>query len=237
MTYVEGIVLAVPAENKEAYRQLAAGTVDLFKESGATRLVEAWGDDVPNGELTDFRRAVKAKQDEVIVFAWIEYPDKETHEAAGARIMDDPRMQEIAASTLFESKRMIYGGFASIIEERFDDETGYIDGSLMPVPLGSKDAYRDMVASQAAVFKEYGATRIVDAWADAVPDGDVTDYKSAVMAGRDEAVVFSWIEWPSKTVRDQAWPKIFADPRMHPETVYGDNRRRVYGGFEPIVIG
>ena len=76
MSYVEGFVVAVPAANKEAYRKHAADAAPMFKEFGATRLVEAWGDDVPDGKLTDFKGAVKARPDEVVVFSWFEYPEQ-----------------------------------------------------------------------------------------------------------------------------------------------------------------
>jgi uncharacterized protein YbaA (DUF1428 family) len=116
MSYVEGFVAAVPAANKEAYRRHAAEAAPLFKEFGATRMVECWGDDIPAGKLTDFRRAVQAKEDEVVVFSWIEYPSKEARDAANERIMSDPRMKAMGETMPFDGKRMIFGGFAPILD-------------------------------------------------------------------------------------------------------------------------
>ena len=115
MAYVEGFVVAVPAANKEAYRKHAAEAAQLFREFGASRLVEAWGDDVPDGKVTDFRRAVKAGADEVVVFSWLEYPSKDVRDTASAKIMSDPRMKEMGANMPFDAQRMIYGGFEPIV--------------------------------------------------------------------------------------------------------------------------
>jgi uncharacterized protein YbaA (DUF1428 family) len=116
MKYVEGFVAAVPAANREVYRRHAAEAAPLFKEFGATRVVECWGDDVPDGKLTDFRGAVKAQDDEVVVFSWIEYPSKEARDAANKRIMTDPRMKAMGAEMPFDGQRMIFGGFAPILD-------------------------------------------------------------------------------------------------------------------------
>lgn len=237
MTYVDGFVIAVPAANKDAYRKHAAEAAPLFKQFGATRVVEAWGDDVPYGKVTDFKGAVKAKEDEVVVFGWMEYPSKEARDAANEKMMSDPRMKEIGASMPFDGQRMIYGGFAPIVDETAGERGGYVDGYLVPVPSGNKDAYRAMAQKAADVFKEYGATRIVEAWGEDVPDGKVTDYKGAVKAKDDEKVVYSWVEWPSKQARDEAWPKIMEDERMKPDkdNMPFDGQRMIYGGFAPIL--
>jgi uncharacterized protein YbaA (DUF1428 family) len=116
MKYVEGFVAAVPASNKEAYRKHAAEAAPLFKEFGATRIVECWGDDVPEGKLTDFRGAVKAKEDEIVVFSWMEYPSKEARDDAHQKIMSDPRMKAMGAQMPFDGKRMIFGGFVPILD-------------------------------------------------------------------------------------------------------------------------
>ena len=115
MGYVDGFVLAVPQSNKEAYQALAAQMAPLFRELGATRVVECWGDDVPDSKLTDFRRAVQANEDETVVFSWIEWPDKATRDAAMCRMGElmktDDRFDAEKNPMPFDGKRMIYGGF------------------------------------------------------------------------------------------------------------------------------
>jgi uncharacterized protein YbaA (DUF1428 family) len=116
MKYVEGFVAAVPAANKEIFRKHAAEAAPLFKEFGATRVVECWGDDVPEGKLTDFRGAVKAKDDEVVVFSWFEYPSRQVRDAANEKMRTDPRMKTMGEQMPFDGKRMIFGGFAPIVD-------------------------------------------------------------------------------------------------------------------------
>jgi uncharacterized protein YbaA (DUF1428 family) len=236
MAYIEGFVAAVPRANKAEYLKQAQHSVPMFKGMGATRMVESWADDVPDGKVTDFKGAVKAKPDEDVIFSWIEYPDKATRDRANDKMMNDPAMKDYMDHMPFDGKRMIWGGFAPLSDEGRTTQAGYIDGCLIPVPSGNKDAYLKMAATHAQVLKEYGATRVVDAWGDDVPDGKVTDYKGAVKARGDETVVYSWIEWPSKEVRDRGWEKAMADPRMKNLDMPFDGQRLVYGGFAPIMI-
>jgi uncharacterized protein YbaA (DUF1428 family) len=235
MSYIEGFVAAVPRANKDAYRDHAAGSVNLFKEFGATRQVETWGDDVPDGKVTDFKGAVKAKPDEIVVFSWLEYPDKATRDAANKKIMEDPQMKALGSQMPFDGQRMIFGGFEPINDSGKSTRPGYVDGCLIAVPKANKDAYKEMADKHAAILKEYGATRTVDAWADDVPDGKVTDYKGAVKAKPDEVVVFSWIEWPSKEARDKGWDAAQKDPRMKEIQMPFDGQRLVYGGFSTLI--
>ena len=117
MAYVDGFVIAVPAKNKDAFREQAAKAAPVFLENGATRVVECWGDDVPDGKLTDFKGAVKAAPGEVVVFSWIEWPSKEARDAGNARAMADPRMSPEQMGDVFDGKRMIFGGFAPLLDE------------------------------------------------------------------------------------------------------------------------
>ena len=233
MTYVQGFVLPVPADKKEAYRKAAADFSPIAKEFGATRQVEAWGDDVPDGKVTDFKRSVKATPDEAIVFSWIEYPSKEVADKAHERIMTDPRMKDMQMP--FNGKRMIVAGFTPILDEGKGGKPGYVDGFVAAVPDGNKDAYLKMATKSAALFKEFGALRVVETWADSVPDGKVTDYKGAVKATEDEKIVYSWIEWPSKQVRDESWKKMMKDERMKDQQMPFDGKRMIYGGFSTIL--
>jgi uncharacterized protein YbaA (DUF1428 family) len=109
----------------------------------------------------------------------------------------------------------------------------YVDGFVIPVPAGKKEAYFAMAAKAVPLFKEYGAERIVECWGDDVPDGKVTDFKRAVKAEAGENVVFSWIVWPSKAARDEGNKKMMADPRMKMEgDVPFNMERMIFGGFE-----
>lgn len=239
MAYVQGFVVPVPADKKDAYTRFAADFVPLCKEFGAIRQVEAWGDDVPDGKLTDFRGAVKAEAGEIVVFSWLEFPSKAVADSAGEKMMSDPRMKEMGASMPFDGKRMIYGGFTPILDEGKGSpgggKAGYVDGFVAPVPAGNKEAYLAMATKAAALFREYGALRVVETWGEDVPDGKLTDYKGAVKATADEKIVYSWIEWPSRQVRDAGWKKMMEDPRMKEQQMPFDGKRMIYGGFAPIL--
>jgi uncharacterized protein YbaA (DUF1428 family) len=117
MNYVEGFVLAVPKDKKDAYLKAASDGAPLFKEFGVLRHVECWEDDVPDGQVTDFRKAVQAKDDEVVVFSWFEYPSKEVRDSANRKMREDPRMEAMGKDMPFDGKRMIYGGFAPILDQ------------------------------------------------------------------------------------------------------------------------
>jgi uncharacterized protein YbaA (DUF1428 family) len=114
--YVDGFVIPVPRANKQAYREMATRAAAVFREHGAVQLVEAWGDDVPPGVVTSFPMAVKAADDEVVVFAWIAWPSREARDAGNAKVMADPRMQMEMKEAPFDAKRMIFGGFEAIVE-------------------------------------------------------------------------------------------------------------------------
>ena len=122
--YIDGFLIPVPTANKDKFIAHAKKGDSVFIDFGATRVLECWGDDVPNGETTDFRKAVKAKDDETVVFSWIEWPDKATRDAGMAKMMaddfDDERMDMEKNPMPFDGKRLIYGGFAPLLELKGD---------------------------------------------------------------------------------------------------------------------
>jgi len=117
----------------------------------------------------------------------------------------------------------------------------YIDGFIIAVPKANKAKFIQHAQTGDSVFFDLGAKRILECWEDDVPSGKVTDFRRAVQATEDEAVVFSWIEWPDKPTRDAAMSKMDelmkTDPRMNPEKnpMPFDGKRMVYGGFAPVV--
>ena len=123
MSYIDGFVIAVPTANKQKFIDHANNGDSMFLEMGATRVIECWGDDVPDGKTTDFCKAVKATEDESIVFSWIEWPDKAMRDAGMAKLEammedpdeTDPRMDRAENPMPFDGKRMIFGGFVPVV--------------------------------------------------------------------------------------------------------------------------
>jgi uncharacterized protein YbaA (DUF1428 family) len=116
MTYISGFVVPVPNDNKAAYVASARKAWPLFKEYGALQHIEGWGDKVPAGKVTDFNRAVDLRDGETVVFSWVLWPDKATSDACEASMQTDARWQQMDMP--FDGKRMIFGGFEAIFDER-----------------------------------------------------------------------------------------------------------------------
>ena len=116
MSYVDGFVLAVPKANLDAYKAMARLAGEVWKEHGALAYVECVGDDVPYGTLTSFPRAVQAKEDEVVIFSWIVYASRADRDAINQKVMADRRLKDSMNPNVFDGKRMIYGGFTTMME-------------------------------------------------------------------------------------------------------------------------
>ncbi|MFI2809671.1 MULTISPECIES: DUF1428 domain-containing protein [Microbulbifer] len=115
MNYIDAFVIPVPTANKKAFIEHAERADPVFMDLGATRVVECWADDVPEGKHTDFQRSVALKADESLVYGWVEWPDKAVRDAAMAKMMDDPRMNPESNPMPFDGKRMIFGGFVPVV--------------------------------------------------------------------------------------------------------------------------
>ena len=233
MSYVDGFIIPVKTSNKDAFTGHANRIDKFFLEHGALKVVECWADDVPDGKVTDFKRAVQAQADETPVFSWIEWPDKAARDAAMKAMESDERM--MAEPMPFDGSRMIYGGFSPMVDERGDGAMGYVDGFVAPVTPANRGAYVAMAQKAAGKFIACGALRSSENWGDDVPDGKVTDFKRSVLAQGDENVVFSWVEWPDRSTRDTGWATIMADESMQPDVMPFDGKRMFWGGFAPIV--
>jgi len=119
MSYIDGFVIAVPTANKQKFIEHARHFDSLFIELGAIRVIEGWGDDVPDGKVTDFRRAVQATAEETVAFSWVEWPDKATRDIAMKKMIEDARMDPSTPGNPpmpFDGKRMIFGGFEQVVE-------------------------------------------------------------------------------------------------------------------------
>jgi uncharacterized protein YbaA (DUF1428 family) len=116
MSYIEGFVAAVPTANRDVYENHAKRAALVFKEHGALKVVECWGDDVPDGKLTSFPIAVRKKDDETVVFSWIEWPSRQVRDEGMKKVMADPRSQPNINPMPFDGKRLIFGGFEVLVE-------------------------------------------------------------------------------------------------------------------------
>ncbi|MBK8200540.1 MAG: DUF1428 domain-containing protein [Acidobacteria bacterium] len=237
MPYIDGFILPVPNANKEAYRKMAADALPFFQKHGAIGFVENWGVEVPKGKTNCFNSAVMKKDDESVVFSWIVWPDRATRDAGNKKMMEDPDMK-MDGGMPFDGMRMIVGGFDVVLGDALATP-GIIDGMVLPVPADKRADYIAASKQMAELFLEHGATSVVDAWADDVPQGKVNSFHTAILEKPGETVVFSWINWPNAEVQKKAWETVMGDPRMekyNPATVGADMGRMIFGSFSPIVV-
>ncbi len=116
MAYIDGFLAAVPDENRDAFVAHAKRSWPIFQDLGALAQWECWGDQIPDGEVTSFGKAVQAKAGETVVLSWVIWPDQATRDAGWEKMMSDPEMEEKMGEMPFDGKRMIYGGFQPIVQ-------------------------------------------------------------------------------------------------------------------------
>jgi uncharacterized protein YbaA (DUF1428 family) len=234
MKYFQGFVIPVMTGNKQAYLDMAEKVAPIFADHGALRTVECWGDEVMDGKVTDFRKAVQATDGETVVISWVWWPDKATCDAAAGEIMADDRMKPDGAMP-FDGKRLIYAGFEVTFDTAGGGRFGYVDGMVASVPNGNRRGFVDHAAKAARLFQEKGALRVVNGWGTDVPAGKVTDFQRAVQAKDGETVVFGWIEWPDKPTRDAGMGALMQDSRMREIPPAWNGPLAIFGGFTPIL--
>ncbi len=237
MTYFQGFLIPVPSDKKAAYEKMAREAVPLFTDYGARRIVECWEKDVPHGETTDMFRAVKAENDEKLVFSWIDWESKAACDRAHKKMMTDERMQNPPEDMPFDGMRMTFAGFDLLGETGDGSSTGYVQGYVAPVPEDHRGAFADMCETMRTVAIDCGALHAADGWADNIEDGKVTDFKRAVKAETGEAIAFGYAEWASKAAFETGSARMQEDKRMPSpgSDMPLDGKRLVYGGFEVIL--
>jgi uncharacterized protein YbaA (DUF1428 family) len=239
MAYYDGFVIPVPCASKDKFLAHAQIADAILIEYGARRVVECWADDVARGKVTDFYRAVDARDDEAVAFSWIEWPDKDTRNQAFAAIMNpdapDPRMAPANNPIPFDGKRMIFGGFSPLATEGDHSAFPYVQGFITPAPTAKREAYAAMALDGWGMVRDFGALGVMEAWGEDVPHGQVTDFYRGVNATEDERVVFSYVIWPSREVCQEAARKMAEMEMPEGLEIPFDAMRMVYGGFEPIL--
>jgi uncharacterized protein YbaA (DUF1428 family) len=235
MTYCTGSISAVPTLNKQKFIEHAAAAWPLFQSMGATRMVDTWGVDVPKGEVTDFHRAVDARDDETVVFSWVDWPDKATAHAAWQAMESDPAMQAMPQMP-FDGKRMILGGFMPVFEQGSADGANYYQGFTLAVPEHNKAAYVAMAEKGWQLIHRHGALGMVENWGEDVSRGKVTDFYRATHCEDNEVPVFSWSTWPNRATCDAASKAMQGGDTgdMDMANMPFDGMRMMWAGFEPI---
>jgi uncharacterized protein YbaA (DUF1428 family) len=118
MAYIDGFIIPVPTKEKAAYLALSRSMRTLYAECGALRVVECWGDDVPEGTHTSFPMAVMLEEGETVVFSWVWWADKAARDAGNAKFMAHPSHKDgTFANMMFDGKRLIYGGFDVALDD------------------------------------------------------------------------------------------------------------------------
>src|ERR1700682_3005224 len=135
------------------------------------------------------------------------------------------------------ASQAISGNAVQSAPEERENPMTYVDGFVAAVPTANRETYKEHAEAAAVVFKEHGALKVVECWEDDVPEGKLPSFPMAVKRKDDEAVVFSWILWPSRSVRDEGMKKVMADPRLQPDKnpMPFDGKRLIYGGFEMML--
>lgn len=238
MVYVQGMLAPIAETQKDAFTAAARKAAPVFKQAGALAVVDAWGFDLPAGKHNDFRTAVKAEDGETVIFSYIVWPDKSAGETGMETAMQDPFFQSGEFASGMDMKRMIFGGFEPAFSVGAFVGVGEIlDGFLCPVRHDQKQIYIDYAEKAWPLFfSNHGAAATYECAGVDVPDGEITSMPMAVMKKPDEMVMFTWMTWPTKEVRDEAAKVMFTDEKAIEEIgeMPYDGSRMIYGTFQIV---
>lgn len=235
MTCITGFIAAVPTANRDAFIRHAELAAEAFLDHGLAEGMEGWGEDVPAGEITSFPKSVLATPDESIVFSFYRWPDAAAQDRGFQAAMSDPRVDPVQNPMPFDAKRVVWGHFEPVLELGAPRPGGFFDGFVIPVPRAARADFEAFARACDPVFMEHGAAWVAECWEVEVPEGKLTDFRRAVAAKPDEAVVFSWVQWPDRAARDAGNARIYTDPRLAALDCPFDMTRMMYGGFAPVV--
>ncbi|GAA0309592.1 DUF1428 domain-containing protein [Rhodovulum strictum] len=235
MTCITSFIAAVPTANRDAFIRHAALAAEAFHDHGLASALEGWGEDMQAGDGPSFHGSVLATADETVVFSFYRWPDTATQDAAMRTAMADPRIDPATNPMPFDGKRVIWGHFEPVLELGAPQPGGFFDGFVIPVPRTARAEFEAFGRFCDPIFMEHGAVWIAECWETHVPDGKLTDFRRAVAARPDEAIVFSWVQWPDRAARDAGNARIYADPRFDARTCPFDMTRMIVGGFVPVV--
>ena len=112
----------------------------------------------------------------------------------------------------------------------------YVDEFMRAVATVDRAHYRFHAGRAAPLLRKHGALSITECWGDDVPEGKVNSMRSAFMCEGNETVVFSWITWPSKEVRERGVAAVMRELRTQDNNEMPfDGQRAIFGGFEVFV--
>ena len=237
MTYFEGFIVPVPEANKDAYRKHASDFAPMFQEIGVRRMVETWDSDVPEGKVTDFRKAVDAEAGREGRLLVVRISLEGRARRGEREVHERPAHGGNGREHAVRRQAHDHGRLRSDRRRRHRPAAAIPTASSCRCPKASATPIASSRPRWRRCSVEHGATRVVEAFGDDVPHGKVTDFYRAVKAEDGENVVFSFIEWPDKATRDDGLEgKIMADESLKPQgEMPFDGKRMFWGGFEKIV--
>ncbi len=116
--YVDGFVVPVPKKKLKAYLKMAKLGCKIWMEHGAIEYHECVADDVKKGKWTSFPRSVKLKPTEIVFFSWITYKSRKHRDQVMKKVMNDSRLKGFMTNMPFDGKRMIWGGFKTMVSSK-----------------------------------------------------------------------------------------------------------------------